>query len=130
MCLSFLHQSITIFVYNRIIFFSAPPNLSTPSLAPEDVELISEEEISEAENSPGSPAHANMTVMDKVNDVVPNETLTPSAQEDSLDMDQFEPILSGSSDIESEEEVDLQVLPQYVYCLLFNVNNDGEVYIW
>ncbi|XP_065211806.1 protein virilizer [Planococcus citri] len=89
---------------------SASVTFSTPSLAPEDVELISEEEISEAENSPppASPANASMTVMDKVSNVPASENLTPSAQEDSLDMDQFEPILSGSSDIESEEEIDLQ----------------------
>lgn len=66
--------------------------------------MISEEEISEVEDV-GSP----MQVMDEVVDL-PNETLTPSAHEDSLDMDQFEPILSGSSDIESEEELDFQVI--------------------
>lgn len=75
--------------------------------------MISEEEISEPENSPRSPVHADMAVMDKVNDVPANETLTTCAQEDSLDMDQFEPILSGSSDIESEEEIDLQVVEEH-----------------
>lgn len=77
-----------------------------PPLAPEDVEMISEEEISENEEDPLSMS--GMQVMDEVVDV-PTETLTPSALEDSLDMDQFEPILSGSSDIESEEENDFQV---------------------
>lgn len=68
--------------------------------------MISEEEISENEEDP--PSVSGMQVMDEVADL-PNETLTPSALEDSLDMDQFEPILSGSSDIESEEDIDLQV---------------------
>lgn len=77
-----------------------------PPLAPEDVEMISEEEISENEEDP--PSVSGMQVMDEVVDL-PNENLTPSALEDSLDMDQFEPILSGSSDIESEEDIDLQV---------------------
>lgn len=77
-------------------------------LAPEDVESISEEEISETEDII-SVDMANMLVTDEVNDTL-NETRTPSAHEDSIDMDQFEPILSGSSDIESEEDIDFQVI--------------------
>lgn len=87
-------------------------------MAPGDVELISEEEISETEDA-GSPSLTNMQVMDEVNDT-PNENLTPSALEDSLDMDQFEPILSGSSDIESEEDIDLQVLRRVEIGKLFS----------
>lgn len=78
-----------------------------PPLAPEDVEMISEEEISENEEE-DPPSVSGMQVMDEVVDL-PNENLTPPALEDSLDMDQFEPILSGSSDIDSDEDIDLQV---------------------
>ncbi len=91
----------------------SPTPVEPPPLAPEDVELISEEEILETEDEASIDASC-MQVMDEVTDL-PNETLTPSAHEDSLDMDQFEPILSGSSDIESEEEIDFQVNAETFY---------------
>jgi hypothetical protein len=94
---------------------SSPVPLVSLPLASEDVEMISDEEISEEEAD--SPSISGMQVMDEVN-CLPAETLVLSAQEDSLDMDQFEPILSGSSDIESEEDMDIQVGFNHVRCVI------------
>lgn len=95
-----------VLLYPFLLYLDETVPIPPPAvLAPEDVEMISEEEISEVDEVE-SFAVSNMQVIDEV---LPNETRTPSVHEDSLDMDQFEPILSGSSDIESEEDIDFQV---------------------